>query len=252
MKFGMNDIGDEKLGSQLLTSSSPELLEELVCISRREFGWFTKQDTRPIEYTWILEQMRNVKGKAILDIGAGVSPLPLYLVKHGGAVTTVDKSPIIRMPRVRSHTWNEWGYLNYSLIDSRLSSLCVDMNKARFRRGRFDIAYSVSVVEHMHSVVRRRLWANLGTWIKGGGTLLITLDLIPETDDLWNRDRGKQLEETSRHGSIRDIISELATQGLALVHRETRRDPSRSWRTDIALLHFSKEAARDPRMSSSR
>ena len=81
MLWGSNDIGEENLAWVAERSLFPQLLEELVDLSRSHFGWFSKCPSRAFEYPWVFNEIGDVVGENVLDIGAGVSPLPLLLAQ---------------------------------------------------------------------------------------------------------------------------------------------------------------------------
>jgi hypothetical protein len=56
-----------------------------------------------------------------MDVGAGVSPLPIVLAQKGVRVDCNDKSPTSRIMPVTAE-WNEWGLFDYSVVDPRIRS----------------------------------------------------------------------------------------------------------------------------------
>ena len=46
------------------------------------------------------------------------------------------------------------------------------------------------------------------------GTLLLTVDLIPGSDQLWNKSEGKRVDEGVEHGSLNTLLSELREAGI--------------------------------------
>lgn len=241
MNWGSNDIGEENLAWALANSPSPQLLRNLVDLSRSRFGWFSKCSSRAFEYPWVFREIGNAVDKRILDIGTGVSPLPLLLAESGAKVVTVDSSPVSRELGNEQDTWTEWGYFDYACLNSSIASVNRDILSARLESRAFDCIYSVSVVEHLKASVRHQLWHKAEQWLTTSGVLLLTVDLFPGTDRLWNYNMSKLVEPGERHGDLAALTRELAEIGLDL-RQQTFLRGLRDSRTDVALLRFAKSA----------
>lgn len=235
LKLGTYDIGEDNLQLVLKDSNRPELLQRLVSLSRNNFGFFTKTLTRSVEYPFIIDNVGEIRNKTIFDVGAGVSPLPLYLAKEGARVVTVDNSSTIRILEEIDQEWNEWGFLDYQCISSNITSINTDVLSVALAEESFDIIYSVSVVEHVPAIDRRKIWDRLRRLLKKQGILLLTLDLIPGTDNLWNYAAGMLVEDIKQHGNLRLALDELASSGFTLDYTNFLR-AYRDSRTDVALL----------------
>ena len=231
-----NDIPAELLADMRKQTLYPELLDDLVACSRENFGWFTKHSLRSIEYPWIVAQSKDL-GPKMLDVGAGVSPLPIYLTERcGKQVTTVDYNEVI-VKRERVASNNEWGYLDYSQFDKRISSF--NKNIADFSDdASYDIIYSVSVIEHMPADIRRMMWGVFDRLAKKKASILLTIDLYGRSLDLWNFDRGVECEPIAVHGTMGDMINELGAHGFELKFVETLRRAPVGKPGDLAMLHF--------------
>jgi homopolymeric O-antigen transport system ATP-binding protein len=240
-KYGDNDIGDKNLQCALSRAEHPEVLRKLVNISRERFGWFTKHLPRAVEYPWIFVETGSVFGKRILDIGAGVSPLPIFLAESGAWVVTVDHSSIIRDRGEDSFNWNEWGAFDYGAIAPRLTSIREDILSVSLDANSFDCIYSVSVVEHLLASDRRELWRRTEKWLKQDGVFLLTVDLVPGTDFLWNLREGVVVEPCAEHGNLDALVEELSNSGLGQIKKAFLRGMPDS-RVDIAMLGFVKDA----------
>jgi SAM-dependent methyltransferase len=230
-----NDISEDSLARMMGQTLYPDTLHQLVRISRDKFGWFTKHALRCIEYPWIAERCR-VLGGQVLDVGAGVSPLPLFLADRcGKRVTTVDYNPVsICVESIRNH--NEWGFLNYSLYDPNIQSKNIDISDFCSEQ-QFNVIYSVSVIEHMPAIIRRNMLKALGRVAADHCDLLFTIDLFGVSMDLWNHDRGKMVESRDVHGNLNDLISELAHEGFVLHYLEILRRAPAGKPGDLAMLH---------------
>ena len=227
-----NDIGlhQRVIGSRY--TDYPHVLRELVDYSRQHLGFFPFTISRTHEYPWFAEQLRDVEGKSVLDIGAGICCVPLILAQRGARVTTVDRHDRIRTGPPTPQ-WNEWGYLDYSELDARIRSFNIDASEFDDDE-RYDVIYSISVIEHMPRSTRRAVMAQAARLLKPDGEVLLSLDLIPGTDDLWNLNEGKIVDETG-HGDLDMFKAELAAQDLVVRHEEYVRAMPGS-RTDVVYL----------------
>jgi len=239
MKLGIHDIGDKNLMWAMGKSDAPDLLKTLVRLSRSTFGFFTNTISRSFEYPFIVKNILEAKGKIFLDIGAGLSPLPIFLATQNADIVTVDNSSLTRDIEQSRLDWNEWGFLDYSFFCRNILSMNENIIATNFQNEYFDGIYSVSVIEHMPAYERKQLWPRLSSWLKKSGILLLTVDLIPDTDLLWNYSSGNLVEESELHGDLPSMLNELAMAGFLIKETAFLRAIPKS-RTDIALLRFSK------------
>src|SRR5690606_9057428 len=93
------DIGAEDLNKAFQEMERPDLLQYLVDVSRGNLGFYTSHYPRVFEYSWLLEQLEGQSNIKVLDIGAGVCPLPLCLSDMGLNVTTVDSHSTKRLEK---------------------------------------------------------------------------------------------------------------------------------------------------------
>jgi SAM-dependent methyltransferase len=230
-----NDIPSDVLERMLGFTLYPDTLLEIVELSRKNFGWYTKHALRCIEYPWVVEQSRPL-GPRILDVGAGVSPIPIFLAERcAKQVVTVDYSTSI-VPLARIALRNEWGFLDYGGIDANIRSFNVDI--AEFEPDtEFDVIYSVSVIEHMPAEIRRKMIEVFGRVSAPGGSVLLTVDLYGASMDLWNHDRGQVVEPRDVHGTLGGLIAELEGQGFALDYLEFVRRAQANTPGDLAMIH---------------
>lgn len=216
------DISSRDLDAMLALTPYREALRELVACGRERIGFFPAHNPRALEYPWVLANLPvQMAGLRMLDVGAGINPLPFALAQRGARVVTMDNHPLERNPEQRDD-WNEWGFLDYSRIDARIASLrgayedCADSM-------RFDCIYSVSVIEHLPCAVRKTWVRKFAAQLPSGGMLLLTVDLIPETNLLWNLSEGKVVEPTSAHGEFVSLLEELQAAGFAVVGTSVQR-----------------------------
>lgn len=131
--------------------------------------------------------------------------------------------------------WNEWGFIDYSIIADEIISLNKDILSVDFEKQSFDLIYSVSVIEHLSSKTRIEIWKRVSMWLKQNGTLLVTLDLVPDSNQLWNYNMGKQVEATELHGDLATIEKELIQNKIRIIKQNFARNLTDS-RTDCVLL----------------
>lgn len=90
----------EILSIELLDQHRPlvESLKRLATSLGIEFGWHYLLDL-----TWIISRLGNIKGKHILDAGAGTGLMQWYLAQNGAEVISVDRMSRADLPlRFRS------------------------------------------------------------------------------------------------------------------------------------------------------
>ena len=211
-----------RLPEDLMVSAIPYLedpIHVLTCVqnSFERLGFFPIHLPRLIEYSWILKRMNLIKDARVVDAGAGLSILPFMLADLGHTVTTIDSNKEDRT-RTDQKTWNEWGFLDYSSLDPRISSLNIGFESNKISE--LDVVLSVSVIEHLPSEVRKRWIEKASEQLVLGGLLLLTVDLIPFTNRLWNYSQGELVDLEESHGSIDDLLSEIKGYGFNIINCE--------------------------------
>ncbi len=227
------DIGSQQLNIAFGEVDRADLLLYLVDVSRKHFGFFTSHYPRVFEYSWLLEQLENQNPGAVIDLGAGVCPLPLCLDDLGWTVTTIDLHNIKRDIQ-KKESWNEWGFLDYSLFSPHIKSYNKDFSKYVSLK-RYDVVYSISVIEHMPQKTRVAILKKASKLLKKNGLLLMTIDLIPNTEQLWNLSEDKEVEDAHIHGTVDSFTKELTDVGFELVSLLIQRNIKDS-RTDICYI----------------
>lgn len=217
----LRDITPQRLRRLRRLTPHRRLLDAIVERSRESLGFFTKHPTRALEYPWILQVLREARVSSVVDIGAGVSVLPLMLADAGITVTTVDYSRNIRS-LAQKDAWTEWGFLDYAQLDPRIKSFNQDFSQAPIE-GTVDACYSASVIEHMPRELRLRMLSRASELIRVGGLFVLTLDLEPGSTRMWNRDRGKRVEDPSVHGTLDSFLAECGRRQFQLESLEIRR-----------------------------
>ena len=218
------DFGPTTLSPLIGRHPDPVALVSVRLHAWRTLGFYPDHAPRLWEYpvvAGILEDLLD-PGSRVVDVGAGVNPLVPYLADRGFVVDTVDPSPL-RRSWPPTPEWNEWDFLDYAEVGLAHRSWNTTVGALPLRRA-FDAAFSVSVIEHLRAVERRTLISDIATRLEPGGTLVVTVDLIRNRDDLWNRIRGEEVEELSRHGTLQDVVREGSGAGLETFRLETVRD----------------------------
>ena len=202
---------DEFNEASLLTDR-PDLLRHLADLSRATFGFYTRHFTRTLEYPWVAAKLETLApGRRVLDIGSGLNPVPLFLARRGAMVDCVDPHPLRRVPP-HQPDWNEWGYHDYAHAHPHLRSHNLDALSFEPKEP-LDVVYSVSVIEHLPRTAREAMLARCRQWLGPGGRLLLTIDLIPGTQNLWNFSEGREVEPPSVHGNVTDFVKSSPARG---------------------------------------
>lgn len=209
----LRDMSPEHVNDVVGWTRSPMVFRELLDFSRNYIGFFPDHTPRAIEYTWIVNELNAMnKQQVVLDVGAGVSCLPLFLALRGNEVITVDQSPYIRTIEQRQQ-WNEWGFLDYSQFHSHIQSINAPFEEAEINRS-IDVIYSVSVIEHLLTVNRKIWLKRMHSLLKPGGRILLTVDLMAPGDELWVFAEGKIVEQN--HGTFRTLFKEIEDEGFCV------------------------------------
>jgi hypothetical protein len=213
--------------------------------ARRSTHFYPDHAPRLWEYPVVAQLITEhlPPGSRLVDVGAGVTPLAPFLTSQGYVVETVDPSAVIRQWPPRPD-WNEWDYLDYGEAGLASRSWNTTLDQVPIEP-RFDGAYSVSVIEHVPASVRRNLLADISIRTSLGGLVVLTIDLVRGSDDLWNLNLGVVVEEITDHGTLDDVVNECAAVGLELIRTDTVRDWGDT-RVDIGLLALRKVAEFSP------
>ena len=236
------DLADPDLARARGESVRPDLLDELVETGRAVFGFFPDHYPYTINYPSVLERLESLPaGARVLDVGAGVSPLPIALARRDLLLECIDNSPSTRAMPVTAE-WNEWGFFDYSVVDVRIQSHNLDVRE-HVSAQTYDRIYSVSVLAHMTRIEREETVELVSQWLRPGGRLLLAVDLLPKSDFLWNRSQGVEVESPLEHGTVDDLCRSVGRAGLRVTERKIRRTVFAS-RTDLLFLEAVRPALR--------
>jgi cyclopropane fatty-acyl-phospholipid synthase-like methyltransferase len=229
-----HDLPAEDCEFALAASDRPDLLGELMQTSREAFGFYNVHFPHTINYPWAASNLEGLPADArVLDIGAGISPMPLYLARHGMRVDCVDYSDDIRTLPVRDD-WNEWGFFDYRILHNNLASYNCDILDFS-PPNKYDAIYSISVLAHFLAAEREAALRLCKSWFAPDGLLLLALDLVPSTDFLWNFSGREEFESRSQHGTVHDVRQQLVDLGLHVTEFRITRAVYKS-RTDLAFI----------------
>lgn len=231
-----NDVSNEEIFDYLtLHEINKDHLLSAVVASRSAFGWFTKHKPRLIEFPWILEKFSyDMSDLKILDFGAGVTPLPIMFAQRNASVFTIDNHEVIRHHKDISKA-NEWGFFDYSVLFSNITSLNETFDENTFKENHLDVFYSISVIEHMPAEHRRNIISNLSRVLKPGGQVFLSVDLCKDSENLWNMSAGKVVEDPTLHGTFDDLLVELRHIGLTIIESKVIKLQDVE-RVDLALI----------------
>lgn len=236
------DVGIATLASVIDRHPDPLALLALRLESQRAFGFFPDHVPRVWEYPvaarLVMEDLPA--GSTVVDVGAGITPVAPFLTAMGYAVDTVDPSDILRVwPPAQD--WNEWGFLDYAGAGLAHRSWNCTLEQLP-ESPTYDGALSISVIEHIPATARRALLKDVAARVRAGGLMVLTVDLVRGSLELWNRNRGETVDRPGKHGTFADVISEGEAAGFELI----RKDVVREWgdaEVDIGLIVMRRGAA---------
>jgi 2-polyprenyl-3-methyl-5-hydroxy-6-metoxy-1,4-benzoquinol methylase len=211
------DIKNETL--RLASSFIPNSIKliEVLAYAKKTTGFFPDQASRCIEYPWFIERIEMFTPSFMIDIGSGVSVVPILAAKMGCRVMTVDNHSKIRTQE-NKNDWNEWGFLDYSLFHEDITSLNLSFEEVRLEK-LADMIISISVIEHIPAYLRKTWFKHANHLLKNHGIILISMDTVPFSPKLWNRSEGIAVEAENQHGTIQDIIQEIEDNGFGVMEK---------------------------------
>ena len=235
-KHTKNDLTNHVICDSLsIKAIDNDLLLETITFSRANFGWYTKHYPRLYEYPWILKKLqKNPANLKMADFGTGIMPLPLQLSQRGAKVFTIDNHSIKRDLQ-NIYKVNEWGFFDYGIIDDRITSYNQTLGDQTFEKNSLDVWYSVSVIEHMPAQTRRTIFKIMADTLKNKGRLLLTLDLVKGTQNLWNMSEGKVVEDKKEHGTLDSFVAELKSLGFEINEKKRYKMPETE-KVDLAMI----------------
>lgn len=233
-----HDLSQEDCRVAFSSVERPDLLAELIRVSRDTFGFYTRHFPFAVKHSWVAGKLEPLPaGSRALDFGAGLSPLPLFLANRGVRVECIDNSTLIRELPPKAD-WNEWGFFDYGRVHPNLAAHNCDVLK--FEPGSpVDVIYSTGALAHLLAADRVSALRKFGAWLRPTGTVLLTLALIAGTDFLWNLSSGAEFEPRAQHGTVDDLLRELLALDFRVADYRLVRKVHKSL-SDFALIACSR------------
>jgi 2-polyprenyl-3-methyl-5-hydroxy-6-metoxy-1,4-benzoquinol methylase len=110
-----------------------------------------------LENQFILGEMGELRGKNLLDIGAGLGESSVYFALRGANVTTVDLSP--RMVEMALNLGQKHGV--------KIRGIVSEGEDLRLQSGQYDLVYTANTIHHVQN--RALLFEQMSRALKPGG-----------------------------------------------------------------------------------
>jgi cyclopropane fatty-acyl-phospholipid synthase-like methyltransferase len=219
------DMPDEVFQQFSMTVKRPDLLGELRTISRSTFGFLNRYPHMVRYYLWIVEQLEDLKlGARVLDLGAGLCPVPIWLASRGHSLDCVDNNPTIRVLPVKDD-WNEWGFFDYNQVHDGIKAIHCGISDFQ-GQDLYDVIYSITALQSLPRSEWEDCLHRAKYSLRPEGRLLLCVDIVRGTESIWNYDG--EVEPLSEHGTLRDIENNLFELGYVVQHTKLLRDQTDS------------------------
>lgn len=217
-------------------STTVDTLDEILHVAMEEGGHVPGGHfPRLFEYPWVLHQILKMENvERVADIGTGISPLPLALARRGMQVYTFDASQL-ELTWEMPTRWSTWGYLDYSHRSANIKSYNKYFSANLVPETKYDVIYSVSVIEHIRKSARVEIWNEAAKALSKRGRMIFTIDLERYSNNIWNRSQGRLVEPYEVHGRVEDVCRELQDAGFVVEMQEVLRGLPLS-RVDMLLF----------------
>ncbi len=177
------------------------LPKRLVTRYKGPFSLQPNNTIRAFEYPWAYHAIPVRPGLDVLEIGGGLSGLQFALDRAGARVVNVD--PGMAASGMGWPCDTETTRILNRLFGTRVELRNMAISEAGLRPRSFDVAVSISVLEHLtdqelHDVMIRTFDA-----LRPGGLFVITLDLFPEVEPFTRRKECRY----GRNINVRDLIA---------------------------------------------
>lgn len=227
----------ERMFDALTLTERPALLSNLADLARHHFGFFSTDFLRAVEHPWALSRAVKLhSGTRHLDVGTGLSSLPIFTARQGASVVTVDNHPVSATESNRAD-WPLAGFYDYSKLDGRCSSHNIDI--LDYSDGqRFDLITVLAVLHLMPQKTRQALFRQLRDMLAPDGDVFISVRLIPRTDWIWNHRGADRLAPKELHGHLVGLQDLLLEAGFDIVEQTTLRAVPNSQHNDVWMAHI--------------
>jgi len=178
------DIAPEDFNLAATLTDRPDLLRHLVDLSRAETGFYPQGFGPALAYPWVAAKLEALPpGQRCLALGGGPDPLRLFLTRRGDTVACPEPANLKAQDAVQ-------------------------------------VVYAIGVLGQ----TPRRDWSLLlhrcREWLSAQGRLILTADLIAETDLLCGGDAGQAAEDPSDAKGLLRLLQEL---GFAVLDQAIQR-----------------------------
>lgn len=170
------------------------------------FGFQVNNDTRRFEYPWAYFAADIRPGMKILEVGGGMSGFQFVLAKAGARVVNVDPG----MDDIGGHVTADFIARANTKMSTNVNLIKNTIGDVNLRPNTFDLAYSISVVEHIPSSEIDKSLRKVGELLAPDGRLVMTVDLFLDLHPF-----SKKLE--NRFGTNMSIRRLVDASGLQLV-----------------------------------
>jgi SAM-dependent methyltransferase len=180
---------------------------------RGPFGFQPNNQTRLFEFPWAYFELTGPAGRRALDVGGSNSGLQFVLSGEGTKVTNVDPGE-----EARGRGWRvsaeSIARLNRA-FKTDVTLISSTVQEADLPSEHFDVAYSISTIEHIPADEYPSLMSELRRVIKPGGRLVLTIDLFLNLTPFTTR-------TSNEWGTNADVAELVSLSGLRLVSGNTR------------------------------
>lgn len=135
---------------------------------------------RNSEWRELLPELKLKPKMRVLDVGCGVSPLPICLSQRGIRVVCIDINPAVAA--TNRENWKRLGY-EHLIEKGDLCFVVADAQKLGFRPGSFDRIYAVSSLEHIRGQGDHCAVEEMISCLKPDGRIVITVPFASQLEE---------------------------------------------------------------------
>jgi SAM-dependent methyltransferase len=172
------------------------------------FQYQLNNDTREREYAWAFQQITSLQPSRALDVGGGLCGMQFVLERSGVHVVNVDPG--------EDSTGLGWPVHTAAIerinraFKTKVELVSATVQDAGLEPDSFDVAYSISTIEHIDAAELPTLLSSVREALKPGGSLVLTIDLFLDVEPFTRR-------TANRYGYNVDVRSLVRDAGMDLV-----------------------------------
>ena len=204
--IGYDDLSLNELNNKTKFQYSQNMMD-IINSGRKHFGWFNQYFPKIFEYEWILNKLKTLTNKKILDLGSGITPLPIIL-SNSHQIFTLDSSDNIFFPNDDPLTFQENGYFDYSYFTQGITSIHSDIFDAQLENGYFNTIFSLSMIENIVPAKRHSLLSKLFSSSTDDGELFLSVYVGNEKNIIPFQHRFEQNFTNKDYGTLDELISD--------------------------------------------